>query len=149
MPEDRKSDWVATFVLVHGAFSGAWSWNRFVVPQLRASGHTVFATTLTGLGDRTHLAHPGIDLDTHVQDVVNVLYYEDLHDVILVGHSYGGKVITGVADRSADRLAHLVYLDAIVPTPWTPSQFPSRRRCRSASTPMVTAGASPRICRIH
>ena len=115
---------MATFVLVHGAFSGAWSWNRFVVPQLRASGHTVFATTLTGLGDRTHLAHPGIDLDTHVQDVVNVLYYEHLHDVILVGHSYGGKVITGVADRSADRLAHLVYLDAIVPTPLDPVAIP-------------------------
>jgi pimeloyl-ACP methyl ester carboxylesterase len=111
---------VATFVVVHGAWGGAWSWNKFVVPRLRASGHTVFAATLTGLGDRTHLAHPGVDLDTHVQDVANVLFYEDLHDVILVGHSYGGRVITGVADTSADRLAHLVYLDAFVPTPENP-----------------------------
>lgn len=75
---------------------------------------------LTGLGDRTHLAHPGVDLDTHVQDVANVLFYEDLHEVILVGHSYGGRVITDVADTSADRLAHLAYLDAFVPTPENP-----------------------------
>ena len=82
---------MAILVPVNGALEGAWSWNRFVVPRLRASGHTVFATTLIGLGDRTDLAHPGIDLDTHVQDIVNVLYCEDLQDVIRVGHSYGGS----------------------------------------------------------
>ncbi|MSQ44071.1 MAG: alpha/beta fold hydrolase [Chloroflexi bacterium] len=114
---------MATFVVVDGAWGGAWSWNKFVVPRLRASKHTVFAATLTGLGDRTHLAHPGIDLDTHVQDVANVLFYEDLHDVILAGHSYGGRVITGVARRSADRLAQLVYLDAFVPTPDNPESI--------------------------
>ena len=111
---------MATFVVVHGAWSSTWAWNKYLVPRLRASGHSVFAATLTGLGDRTHLAHPGIDLDTHVQDVVNVLFYEDLHDVILVGHSYGGRVITGVADLSSDRLAQLVYLDAFVPSPENP-----------------------------
>ena len=111
---------MATFVIVHGAWGGAWSWNRFVIPKLRAAGHTVFPVTLTGLGERTHLAHAGVDLETHVQDVVNVLFYEDLRDVILVGHSYGGRVITGAADRASDRLAQLVYLDAFVPTPENP-----------------------------
>ena len=106
--------------LVHGAWGGAWSWNRFVIPKLRAAGHTVFPVTLTGLGERTHLAHAGVDLETHVQDVVNVLFYEDLHNVILVGHSYGGRVITGAANRAPDRLAQLIYLDAFVPTPENP-----------------------------
>ena len=106
---------MATFVIVHGAWGGAWAWNRLVVPRLRQAGHAAHAVTLTGLGERAHLATPQIDLDTHIQDVVNVLFYEDLHDVVLVGHSYGGMVITGVADRAPERLAHLVYLDAAVP----------------------------------
>jgi pimeloyl-ACP methyl ester carboxylesterase len=108
---------MATFVFVHGAWGGAWSWNRFVVPLVRRAGHDVYAVTLTGLGERAHLASPDVDLDTHIQDVVNVLFYEDLHDVLLVGHSYGGRVITGVADRCPERLAQLVYLDAMVPSP--------------------------------
>jgi pimeloyl-ACP methyl ester carboxylesterase len=107
---------MATFVLVHGAWGGAWSWNRFVVPLLRRAGHDVFPVTLIGLGDRTHLAHPDVDLETHIQDVVNVLFYEDLRDVVLVGHSYGGNVITGVADRCPERLRQLVYLDAATPS---------------------------------
>jgi pimeloyl-ACP methyl ester carboxylesterase len=86
-----------------------------VRPLLRDAGHEVFTPGLTGLGERAHLAHPGIDLDTHIQDVVAVLDYEDLRDVVLVGHSYGGMVITGAADRAGDRLAQLVYLDADVP----------------------------------
>lgn len=106
---------MATFVLVHGAFGGGWSWNRTVVPRLRQAGHDARAVTLTGLGERTHLASPEVSLETHIQDVVNVLFYEDLHDVVLVGHSYGGMVITGVADRCPERLAQLVYLDAAVP----------------------------------
>jgi pimeloyl-ACP methyl ester carboxylesterase len=106
---------MATFVIVHGAWGGAWSWNKIVVPLLRQAGHAVYAVTLTGLGERAHLGTPDIDLDTHIQDVCNVLFYEDLHDVILAGHSYGGMVITGVADRLPERLAHLVYLDAAVP----------------------------------
>lgn len=107
---------MATFVLVHGAWGGAWSWNRFIAPVLRQAGHDVHAVTLTGLGERSHLASPEVDLDTHIQDVVNVIFYEDLSNVVLAGHSYGGMVITGVADRCPERLAHLVYLDAAVPS---------------------------------
>jgi pimeloyl-ACP methyl ester carboxylesterase len=106
---------LATFVIVHGAWGGAWAWNKFVVPILRETGQTVYAVTLTGLGERTHLASRDVSLDTHIQDVVNVLFYEDLTDVILVGHSYGGNVITGVADRIPERLQQLVYLDAATP----------------------------------
>ncbi|MFN8524683.1 MAG: alpha/beta hydrolase [Chloroflexota bacterium] len=106
---------MATFVIVHGAWGGAWAWNRSVVPSLRKRGHDVFPVTLTGLGERSHLASRDVDLDTHIQDVVNVLFYEDLSDVILVGHSYAGNVITGVADRCPDRLRQLIYLDAAVP----------------------------------
>src|SRR5579859_7720247 len=106
---------MATFVIVHGAWGGAWSWNKFVVPMLRAAGQTVHPVTLTGLGERSHLASPEVSLDTHIQDVCNVLFYEDLTDVVLVGHSYGGNVITGVADRVPERLQQLVYLDAATP----------------------------------
>ena len=107
---------MATFAIVHGAWGGAWAWNKLVVPLLRKAGHDVYAITLTGLGDRAHLATPETDLNTHIQDVVNVLFYEDLHDVILAGHSYGGMVITGVADRVPERLQQLVYLDAATPS---------------------------------
>lgn len=120
---------MATFVIVHGAWGGAWAWNKRVTPMLRQAGHEVHAVTLTGLGERSHLGSPDTDLDTHIADVCNVLAYEDLHDVILVGHSYGGMVITGVADRSPERLSRLVYLDAFVPSDgqavadrWTPTQ---------------------------
>ncbi len=105
---------MATFVLVAGAWHGGWCWRK-VVPLLQAAGHEVFAPTLTGLGERAHLAHPEVGLTTHIQDVVSLLEYEDLRGVVLVGHSYGGMVITGVAERASDRLAHLVYLDAFVP----------------------------------
>jgi pimeloyl-ACP methyl ester carboxylesterase len=105
---------MATFVLVHGAWHGGWCWQR-VSRLLRAAGHAVFAPTLTGLGERVHLAHAGVGLETHIQDIVNVLEYEDLHQVVLVGHSYGGMVITGVAEQAAEQLAHLVYLDAFLP----------------------------------
>jgi len=121
---------VATFVIVHGAWGGAWSWNKFVVPLLREAGQTVYPVTLTGLGDRSHLSSPEVSLDTHIQDVVNVLFYEDLQDVILVGHSYGGNVITGVADRAPERLRQLVYLDAATPSDGQASadSFPGRRQ---------------------
>lgn len=105
---------MATFVLVHGAWYGGWCWRK-VTPLLRASGHEVYTPTLTGLGERSHLAHPLIGLETHVQDIVNVLSYEELEGVILVGHSNGGTLITAVSHRVPDRLAHLVYLDAFVP----------------------------------
>lgn len=82
---------------------------------LRAAGHEVYTPTLTGFGERVHLASPEIGLDTHIQDIVNVLYYEDLSDVVLVGKSYSGMVITGVAERVPERLRHLIYVEAIVP----------------------------------
>lgn len=104
----------ATIVLVHGAWHGGWCWTR-VSPLLRAAGHTVFTPTLTGLGERSHLLTRDIDLDTHITDVVQVLEFEDLENVVLVGHSYGGMVITGVADKASDRISQLVYLDAMLP----------------------------------
>lgn len=100
-----------TYVLVHGGGHGGWCYQRLAA-LLRMQGHEVYTPTLTGLGERAHLLRPDIDLDTHIADVVGVLKYEDLKNVILVGHSYAGMVITGVADRAADRVGHIVYLDA-------------------------------------
>ena len=105
---------MATYVLVHGGGHGGWCYTK-VARRLRAAGHDVYAPTLTGLGERSHLLRPGIDLDLHIDDVVALLHYEDLRDVILVGHSYGGMVITGIADRAAERIGRLVYLDAANP----------------------------------
>lgn len=107
-------------VLVHGAWGGAWIWRRVLAP-LRAAGHEVHAVTLTGVGERAHLRHPGIGLQTHINDVLGLIRAEELTDVVLVGHSYAGMVITGAADRllaaDAGALRHLVYLDAMVPLP--------------------------------
>ena len=105
---------MATFVLIHGGWDGGWAW-KDVEPHLRAAGHDVLRPSLTGCGDRVHLRHPGVTMDTHVRDVVNVLEYEGVRDGVLVGWSYGGGPITGAAEHAADRLAHLVYLDAFVP----------------------------------
>jgi pimeloyl-ACP methyl ester carboxylesterase len=105
---------IATFVLVHGAWLGGWCWQR-VTPHLRAAGHEVFTPTLTGLGERAHLLTRDVSLDTHVHDIVNVLEFEDLREVVLVGHSYGGMVVTGVAERVPHRLARAVYVDAWFP----------------------------------
>jgi pimeloyl-ACP methyl ester carboxylesterase len=105
---------MATYVLVHGGAHGSWCYGP-VARILRSAGQEVHAPTLMGLGDRAHLLRPGIDLDTHIADTVAVLRYEDLRDVILVGHSYGGMVITGVADRAAERVGRIVYLDAATP----------------------------------
>jgi pimeloyl-ACP methyl ester carboxylesterase len=103
-----------TFVLVHPAWFGGWCWRK-VIPLLRAAGHLVHTPTLTGLGERAHQATPQVTLGTNIDDVVNVLFYEDLDHVILVGNSSSGAVITGVADRVSDRIDRLVYLDAFVP----------------------------------
>src|SRR5512135_2237848 len=84
-------------------------------PLMAKSGHIFFAPTYTGLGERAHLANPSIDLDTHIEDILNVIRYEDLRDIVLVGHSYGGMVATGVADRARDRISQLIYIDAFVP----------------------------------
>ena len=106
---------MATIVIVPGATHGGWRWKQVRV-ALQAAGHEVYTLTLTGLGERSHLASPAIDLETHIQDVVHVLEYEDLRDVVLVGHSYGGMVLPAVADRAAARLARLIYVDAVLPT---------------------------------
>lgn len=103
-----------TFVLVHGAWHGGWCWTK-LAPLLRAAGHQVFSPTLTGLGERAHQLGPDVDLAAHVQDIVDVLEYEDLNDVVLVGHSYGGMVIAGAAASAASRVGQLVYLDAFLP----------------------------------
>ncbi|MBL9174812.1 MAG: alpha/beta hydrolase [Verrucomicrobiales bacterium] len=103
-----------TFVLVHGATAGGWEWKR-CGQFLTDDGHTVYRATLTGLGERMHLNSTNVDLQTHINDVVNLILFEDLHDVVLTGHSYGGMVITGVMDRVPDRIKHVVFLDAAVP----------------------------------
>ncbi len=105
---------MVTFLVCHGAWGGGWAWKK-MRPLLRAAGHELIAPTYTGLGERAHLAHPLVDLETHIQDVLAVVEYEDLRDVVLVGHSYGGMVATGVSDRIPERIRHLVYLDAFVP----------------------------------
>jgi pimeloyl-ACP methyl ester carboxylesterase len=104
----------ATFVLVHGAWHGGWCYAR-VAGLLRARGHLVFTPTLTGQGERAHLLSGAINLTTHVEDILGVLRCERLNDVILAGHSYGGMVITAVADRTSERIAALAYLDAFIP----------------------------------
>lgn len=105
---------MATFVLVHGAWHGSWCWKR-VRKNLQSAGHDVFTPTLTGVGERCHLASPNVNLSTHVADIVNLIQWEELSKIILCGHSYGGFVISGVADRVPDRIRALVYLDAFVP----------------------------------
>ncbi|WP_200306528.1 alpha/beta fold hydrolase [Paracraurococcus ruber] len=105
---------MATFLICHGAWGGGWAWRK-LRPLMREAGHEMFTPTYTGLGERAHLAHPLVDLETHVEDILAVIAAEDLHDLILVGHSYGGMVATGVADRVPERLRHLLYLDAFVP----------------------------------
>ena len=106
---------MATFVIAHGAWSSGWAWKK-MRPLLRAAGHEFFSPTYTGLGERAHLARPDIDLSTHIQDVLAVLEVEDLHDVTLLCHSYGGMVATGVADKAANRIARVIYIDAFAPT---------------------------------
>ncbi|MGC9666057.1 alpha/beta fold hydrolase [Planosporangium sp. 12N6] len=101
---------MTTFVLVPGFWLGAWAWHS-TAAELRRHGHDVYPISLTGLGERAHLARPDTDLDVHVTDLVNLLRYEDLRDVVLVGHSYAGSVVTAAADRVTDRVAQLVYVD--------------------------------------
>lgn len=105
---------MATFVLVTGAWHGSWCWKR-VREALAARGHAVFTPTFTGIGERSHLLSKQVDLETHIADVANLIRWEELKDVVLVGHSYGGCVVRAVADRMGDRIAALVYLDAFVP----------------------------------
>ena len=105
---------MAIIVVAHGAWSAAWAWKK-MRPLMAAAGHEFFTPTYTGLGERAHLASPDNDLETHIRDVLGVLEFEDLRKVVLIGHSYGGMVATGVADRAPERIAQVVYLDAFVP----------------------------------
>ena len=123
---------MSDFVLVHGAWHGAWCWKK-VLPALWAAGHRAFAVTLTGVGERAHIDPRQVTLQTHILDAANVVEAEELTGAILVGHSYGGVVITGVAERMADRLSHLVYLDAVLVRPgksWSSVHSPETRRAR-------------------
>lgn len=131
---------MANYVLVHGAWHGAWCW-RDVVQQLVAAGHRVHAVTLTGLGERAHLMSPLITLETHISDVANTIEAEELDQVILAVHSYAGMLGTAIADRMAARLKHLVYVDAVVPKPgesWSSTHASATREARLAA-----AQASP------
>ncbi len=105
---------MSTYVLIHGGGHGGWCYKE-TAKLLRGHGHDVYAPSLSGLADRRHLLHPGIGLETHINDIVNLISFEDISDIILVGHSYGGMVIAGVADRLPAHIAHLVFLDAAIP----------------------------------
>ncbi|WP_332738977.1 alpha/beta hydrolase [Hydrogenophaga sp.] len=136
-----------SIVLVHGAWHGAWCWSR-VLPLLRSAGVDSHAVTLTGVGERAHLMSPGIDLHTHIQDVIGLIKAEELRRVVLVGHSYAGMVITGVADRlqreRGGLLAHLVYLDAALPYPgdsWSSHHSAETRQARTDAS-MPSGGLS-------
>jgi len=102
------------FLVCHGAWSAGWAWKK-MHPLMQAAGHRLITPTYTGLGERAHLANPSIDLNSHIEDVMNVIKYENLRDIVLVGHSYGGMVATGVADRARDKVRQLIYIDAFVP----------------------------------
>jgi pimeloyl-ACP methyl ester carboxylesterase len=116
------------YVLVHGAWAGAHTFRK-VRPLLHRGGHEVFTPSLTGIGERVHLASPQVNLSTHIRDVVNAILYEDLRDVVLLGFSYGGFVVTGALDHIGDRVRHMVYLDAFVPA--------------DGDTVLALAGATP------
>ncbi|MFC9454371.1 alpha/beta fold hydrolase [Streptomyces sp. NPDC056983] len=111
---DRRQPDLPPFVLLHGGRHGGWCWRR-VARRLRARGHEVYAPTLTGVGERAHLLGPEIGLDTHIEDVVGVFEFEDIHDAVFVAHSYGGMPATGAMERVAERVRTLVYLDALMP----------------------------------
>jgi pimeloyl-ACP methyl ester carboxylesterase len=104
----------ATFLVAHGAWSAGWTWKK-MHPLMTAAGHRLITPTYTGLGEREHLANPSIDVETHIQDMLGIIKFEELNDIVLIGHSYGGMVATGVADRVPERIRKLVYLDAFVP----------------------------------
>jgi pimeloyl-ACP methyl ester carboxylesterase len=140
----------ATFVLVHGAWHGGWCYAR-VADLLRARGHRVFAPTMTGLGERVHLANPDINLTTHVTDIVNVVKFEDLRDAVLCGHSYGGLVISGVVEAVPERIAALVFLDAFVPENGQSLQdlVPESNRAHQLEAAAANGGFIPPIAAAH
>jgi pimeloyl-ACP methyl ester carboxylesterase len=136
---------MADFVLVHGAWHGAWCWQR-VLPLLRAAGHTAHAVTLTGVGERAHLLSREITLETHIADVAGLIETEELQDVILAVHSYAGMIGTALADRMPERLKHLVYVDAVVPQPgesWSSTHASNTRDARIAAAQASPFNAFP------
>lgn len=134
---------MANFVLVHGAWHGAWCWQR-VIPLLSAEGHRVHAVTLTGVGERAHLLSPTIGLETHIADVANLIEAEELDRVVLAVHSYSGMIGTGIADRLPGRIAHLVYVDAVIPEPGESSA--SRHAAETRDARIAACAASPEFC---
>ncbi len=135
---------MSTFVLIHGAWGGAWIWRRIVGP-LRAAGHEVHAATLTGDGDRAHLRRADISLQDHIDDVLGLIDAEELQDIVLVGHSYGGMVITGVADARHERIRQLVYVDGQAPLPgesWS-SLHSAEVQAQREATAAAHGGALP------
>jgi pimeloyl-ACP methyl ester carboxylesterase len=134
---------MAQYLLVHGAWHGAWCWQR-VAPALVRAGHHVHALTLTGVGERAHLLHPAIDLHTHVTDVLAAMDAQEMDETILVVHSYAGMLGTAVADQRPQRLCHLVYLDATLPEPgesWSSTHAPDTRQAR-----ILASRADPQHC---
>ena len=126
---------MANFVLVHGAWHGAWCW-RHVTQALQVQGHRAYAVTLTGLGERAHLLSPAITLETHIEDVRQLIDTEELSDVVLAVHSYAGMIGTAIADRIGERLKHLVYVDAVLPKPgesWSSTQSSATQQQRLAA----------------
>ena len=137
---------MATFVVVHGTWAGSWAWMR-VADRLVARGHHVFVPTLSGLGERSHLAGSSINLTTHIDDVVNEIRWKNLDDLVLVGHSYGGFVIAGAAEKIGERVRSIVYVDAFIPNDGQPlptshrgGTFPptNSSRCRLRSRATIT-----------
>ncbi|MBI5907503.1 MAG: alpha/beta hydrolase [Polaromonas sp.] len=133
------------FVLVHGAWHGGWCWRR-VAQALQLGHHKVHAVTLTGLGERAHLLMPAITLDTHIDDVINLIEAEELHEVILAVHSYAGMIGTAVADRLGKHLKHLVYVDAVLPKPgesWSSTQSAATQLQRMAAAQTSSSFSFP------
>jgi pimeloyl-ACP methyl ester carboxylesterase len=128
-----------TFVLVHGAWHGGWCWRR-VSDLLEKKGHKVFAPTMTGLGERSHLIDAKINLATHVTDIVNVIKWEGLKDIVLVGHSYGGVIISGVAEQARDAIGSIVFLDAFVPESGDSLADKASQPVRDAIAPLAQKG---------
>lgn len=137
---------MSTYVIIPGGYHGGW-WFQPVVRALHRQGHEALAVTLTGVGERHHLVSSAINLDTHVQDVINVLEYEDLHNVVLCAHSYGGMVATGVADRTPQRIASVVFFDAQVPRDgeslWELTTEPERQRFLASTSDGVMTEPPP------
>lgn len=137
---------MATFIVAHGAWGAGWIWKK-MHPLMSARGHRLITPTLTGLGERGHLSNAGIDLDTHIADILGVLKFEDLNGVYLIGHSYGGMVATGVADRARNRIAKLIYIDAFAPNDGDSvmSVIPETSRAQRKATPdgMIPPGPMP------